>query len=98
MTPHSPDHADHVSQPPGSSHQRTARRSDLDRLLGDTDPSKLSQILALEPTMAEVEEAVLWSSGDGDILGKQGLQLTGKVAAIFDIIMADEQGLPPPNP
>jgi len=63
---------------------------DIERLLGDIGDAKAADILARQPTLAELEEAVLWFAGDGDMLAKEGRPLTGKAAAIFDILTADE--------
>jgi len=76
-------------------HMATASRNDLERLLGDIEDAKLIAILALEPTLAEVEEAAIWTAGDGDVLAKSGHPLTGVVANIVDILTADEEEPPP---
>lgn len=53
---------------------------ELRRLLGDTDQTKFSAILALRPTLKDVEEAIAWGKGDGDVLAKTGRRLSGKSA------------------
>ena len=83
-------------QPSGSgTHMATVGRNDLTRLLGDVEDAKLIDILALEPTLAEVEEAAIWVAGDGDVLAKSGRPLAGVVANIVDILTADEEEPPP---
>jgi hypothetical protein len=47
--------------------------------------------LTLEPNEAELEEAVIWAAGNGDLQAKAGRPLDGKAAKIFDIITADEE-------
>jgi hypothetical protein len=86
-----------MSKQPSESgmHMATASRNDLERLLGDIEDAKLIAILALEPTLAEVEEAAIWTAGDGDVLAKSGHPLTGVVANIVDILTADEEEPPP---
>ena len=56
------------------------------------------QILALHPTIAEIEQAVLWTAGDGDILAKGGHPLTGTVAAVLDILSVEDEEEPSPGP
>jgi hypothetical protein len=68
---------------------------ELLRVVGDVDESKLLAILALRPTIAEVEEAATWATGSGDMLGKTGHPLTGVVAQVFEILTADDEELPP---
>jgi hypothetical protein len=59
--------------------------------------SAISQcILALHPTIAEVEEAALWAAGDGDVLAKAGHQLTTNAAEVLNILTANEEEEPPP--
>ncbi len=62
--------------------------SELRRLIGDMDDTKLSAILALEPTVADIEEAIAWTEGSADTLGNGPWPLTGKVAEIFEILVA----------
>ena len=69
--------------------------SDLKSVLGDLDDAKVLQILALNPTVAELQEAAVWATGDGDVLAKGGRPLTGTVAEILEILTADEEEPPP---
>lgn len=73
-----------------------ATRDDLLRLVGDVDERKILEILALHPTMAEIEQVALWAAGNGDVLGKSGHPLSGTAAEVFDILTADEEEEPPP--
>ena len=70
-------------------------RDDLARLVGDLDEHKTLEILALNPTPAELEEAAIWATGDGDVIAKMGHPLAGIVAEIVDILTADEEEEPP---
>lgn len=74
----------------------TLGRDDLIRILGPIDDAKAAEILALKPTLAEVEQAAIWAAGNGDVLAKQGHPLTGIVADIFDALTAGEEEEPPP--
>ena len=60
-------------------------------IVGNVDARQMIEILKLQPTLAELEEAVAWASGDSDILGKEGHILTDKVSAIVDILTADDE-------
>jgi hypothetical protein len=64
---------------------------DIRHFLGDLDEALLVQILAIEPTVDQVEQAALWLAGEGDRLSREGYPLEGPVAAIFDILAADEE-------
>jgi hypothetical protein len=64
--------------------------SEIIRLAGDNAADKIDEILALDATAKELEEALAWLRGDGDILARQGHPLGGKAAALFEILQADE--------
>lgn len=84
-----------IAQPTSSVSSATATREDLLRLVGDVDERKVLEILALHLTTAEIEEAVLSATGDGDVLGKRGHPLSGTTAEVLDILTADEEEEPP---
>ena len=52
-------------------------------------------ILALHPTVAQLEEARIWLNGGDDALSKRHRPLDGVVAQIFDILKVDEEESPP---
>lgn len=79
---------------PGT-HDRTATGDDLHQILGDMDDSTAVAILALHPSLAQLEEARVWLSGTGDVLGKEHRPLDGVVAQIFDMLAVDEEEEPP---
>jgi hypothetical protein len=68
---------------------------ELKTIVGNIDEGKIVEILKLQPTLEELEEAVVWASGDGDVLAKKGRPLTGKVSDIVEILTADEDEEPP---
>jgi hypothetical protein len=69
--------------------------SDLHQILGEMDDSRAVAILALHPSVAQLEEARVWLNGGGDVLGKEHRPLDGVVAEIFDMLKVDEEELPP---
>ncbi len=48
------------------------------------------EVLGLSPTVVELEEAAAWMEGQGDILSREGRPQSAKVAAMLDILEADE--------
>ena len=75
----------------------TRAESDLQHILGDMDDSTAVAILALRPSVAQLEEAQVWLSGAGDVLGKEHRPLDGVVAQIYDMLfIAEEDEVPPP--
>jgi hypothetical protein len=69
---------------------------ELNAIVGDIGEAKIIEILELCPTVAEVEEAVVWAAGNGDLLGRGGRPLSSMAAAIVEILTADEEEEPPP--
>jgi hypothetical protein len=67
-----------------------ATSDDVARILGDIGPSKMLSIIALRPTILDVEEASMWLAGDRDVFGP-GLPLQGAPSQIVAILTADEE-------
>ena len=42
---------------------------DIRRIIANLDDEKLLNIMALQPTVLDIEEASLWLTGDSDIFG-----------------------------
>ena len=68
---------------------------ELRALVGDIDDDRVIEILKLEPSVAELEQAAIWATGNGDVLAKSGHPMTDKIAAIVEILTADEDEPPP---
>jgi len=81
------------SQPPNQEAHAISEDA-LRAAVGDVADSKVIGILKLQPTLAELEEAKVWASGDGDVLAKGGRPLSTKVAEIVDILTAEDDEVP----
>ena len=79
-------------------HGVKATASDAHQVLGDMDDSTLVAIMALHPSVAQLEEARLWLNGAGDVLGKEKRPLDGVVARIFDLLAVEDEEQPRPTP
>ncbi len=64
--------------------------ADIKRAFGDLDTAAVLDILALNPTMRDIEDAALWLGGDPDIFGA-GKPLKGVAGEIVAILTADEE-------
>ncbi|MGA7488340.1 MAG: hypothetical protein WBW74_15560 [Xanthobacteraceae bacterium] len=78
-----------------SAHRQDATGRDVHAILGDMDDSTAVAILALRPTVAQLEEARVWLNGGGEVLGKEHRPLDGVVAEIFDMLKVEEEQPPP---
>jgi hypothetical protein len=71
----------------------SATADDIRRILGSLDNEKLVDILALRPSIKDVEEASLWIAGDADVFGA-GEPLKATAGRIVEILSADEEDEP----
>lgn len=67
----------------------TASIEDVKRVFGELDETKLLDILALQPTVLDLEEASMSLSGDRDVFGA-GEPLQRVAGDIVAILTADE--------
>jgi hypothetical protein len=84
------------AKPKRASRSSPVTREELRQILGEIDERKVLEILALGPTIEDLEQAAKWVTGEGEIVGKSGHPLAGRPAEIFDILNADEEEEPPP--
>jgi len=68
---------------------RPATHDDVRSILGGLDETKIQPILALRPTVADVEEASIWLGGDADVFGAAE-PLGDTASEIVAILTADE--------
>lgn len=66
-----------------------ASAEEVRRILGELDEAKLLDILALRPSIRDVEQASLWLAGDADVFGA-GQPLPPLAGDIVAILTADE--------
>ncbi len=78
-----------------SGNTAAATHDDITSVLGEIDPSKMLAIISLQPTIADIELASVWLSGDPDVFGA-GEPVKGKASDIVTILTEDEEEQPPP--
>ncbi len=84
-----------MSQDPSTTTVGLASSAEIKSILGALDESALLEILALRPTIRDIEEAATWLSGDRDIFGA-GEPLKDIVAEIIAILTPNEEDEGPP--
>ncbi len=75
---------------PNSGGAALATHDDVMGVLGNLDSEELLAIMSLRPTIADLEEASLWLSGDTDIFGASQ-PIKGVASAIVTILTANEE-------
>jgi hypothetical protein len=81
---------------PDSSAAALATRNDIKGILGDIDPAEMLAIMALKPTIADIEEASVWLDGDPDVFGA-GKAVQGVASEIVAILTENEEEEEPPR-
>ena len=77
-------------QKPDTGGNAVATDADITSILGNLDADKLLAILSLHPTVAEVEEASIWLSGDADVFDADE-PVKGNASHIITILTAEEE-------
>jgi hypothetical protein len=76
---------------------RPASRDDFHRILGELEDPGVIEVLALNPSVQDLEEAAICMAGDHDILAKSGHHVSSTASRIVEILTAaDEEELPRP--
>jgi hypothetical protein len=71
-----------------------ATHDDVKGILGEIDPPQMLAIMALRPTIADLEQVSLWLGGDADIF-EPGPTLKGVASDILTILNEAEEEEPP---
>jgi hypothetical protein len=75
--------------------QALGRRSDILQLFGDIDDQTVVEVLKLEPTIDELEQANAWIEGLGNRLAHAGHPQTERIGKLIDLLNVDEDEEPP---
>lgn len=79
---------------------RPAASVDVRKVLGDLDDVKIAEILALRPSLADLEDVAICMAGDHDILAQSGHHVPAKAARIIELLADEEEedeGRPEPE-
>jgi hypothetical protein len=79
-----------ANPPPASS----LGRDDVIRVLGELDDITVLDILALHPTVEDLEEVAVWTSGEEEVLVREGHTLSGIAAQIIDLLPSEPEDMP----
>ena len=69
---------------------RPAASVDVRKVLGELDDVKVAEILALRPSLADLEDAAICVAGDHDILAQNGHHVPAKAAKIIELLAEEE--------
>ena len=64
--------------------------ADIRRMFGTIDDHKALEILDLDPSPEDLEVTMAYLSDMTDVMGEERQPLSGKAAAIYEIVIRDE--------
>jgi hypothetical protein len=79
-----------AAHPDTVQHDPPVKLADLRELIGDIDEMAAAAIIATGATRAELEQAVFYARGYGDVVNRSGHPLVGAAAQTYEILIADE--------
>ena len=59
--------------------------------MGPLADARITAIVATGATIVQLEEAAAWAAGESDAMGELERPVSGPVAAIYDILTAEEE-------
>jgi len=71
---------------------RAASSSDIRKIFDNLEDAAIAEILALKPTLADLEDAAICMAGDHDVLAKSGHHMPSIAAQIVELLADDDQG------
>lgn len=72
----------------------SANPDDIKSAFGDLGETQVLAIMSLRPTIADIEQALVWLEGDPDVFGA-GTAIKGVASEIVAILTEDEDEEPP---
>jgi hypothetical protein len=60
-------------------------------LIGALDDEEIVEVLAMYPTVVELEEVATWLQVEGDMLVRRGHALSPRIASMLDIVGRDDE-------
>ncbi|HEX5959474.1 MAG TPA: hypothetical protein VFY92_12570 [Hyphomicrobiaceae bacterium] len=73
----------------GDLKSRPATASEVRRLAGPVTDATVAAVLTSEPSIEELEVAASYLRGEGSEVDRLGHPMSGKVAQIYDVLIAD---------
>ncbi len=70
---------------------RPADSADVRKILGNLDTAKVTDILALKPSLADLQNVATCMAGDHDVVAKSGHHVPVIAAQIIELLMEAEE-------
>ena len=80
-----------MNRQPTNDGARPATSTDIRKILGDLDDARIAEILALRPSLADLDYVAVCMAGDHDVLAKSGHHVPVAAARIIELLADEEQ-------
>jgi hypothetical protein len=80
-----------MSNPSFDGTGRPASTVDVRKVLGELDDATVMDILALKPSLADLEDAAICMAGGHDVLAKSGHHVPVTAARIIELLAEEEE-------
>ena len=80
-----------MSNPSFGGAGRPASPIDVRKVLGELDDATVMDILALKPSLADLEDAAICMAGDQDVLAKSGHHVPATAAQIIELLAEGQE-------
>lgn len=64
---------------------------DVIEIVGPLTDARVTAIVATGATIEQLEEAAAWAAGESDVMGELERPVSGPVAAVYEILVAEEE-------
>jgi hypothetical protein len=72
---------------------RQATSDDVRLALGELDDPMLAGILAITPSLRDLNDAALWWRGDGDLIAREHREMSARALAVAEILSRADEDL-----
>jgi hypothetical protein len=80
-----------VTNPSSAGAARPAEPADVRSILGDLAVARITDILALKPSLGDLEDVAICMAGDHDVLAKSGHHVPVTAARIIELLAGAEE-------
>jgi hypothetical protein len=76
---------------PMSDGARPAASNDIRKILGNLGDARIAEILALKPSLSDLDDVAVCMAGNHDVLAKSGHHIPVTAARIVELLADEEQ-------
>lgn len=66
-------------------------RDDIIHLFGEVNDHRVVEILEIDASLEDLEEASTWLADESDVMGEARIPLTGRAGQVYEILARDKE-------